>query len=68
MRATSKPEKNVYRVQKWRVRGQVYDFKLFMVVEPVPDQNSLMETNIIPDNNKPGLLSSVLLSCIMKCI
>jgi hypothetical protein len=30
--------------------------KLFMVGEPVPDQNSPMETNIIPDNNKPGLL------------
>ena len=31
------------------------DFKLFMVGEPVPDQNSPMETNIIPDN-KHGLL------------
>ena len=25
-----------------------------MVGEPVPGQNSPMETNIIPDNNKPG--------------
>ena len=38
-----------------------------MVGEPVPDKNSLMETNIIPDNNEPGLWS-VLFSCIMKCI
>ena len=39
-----------------------------MVGEPVADQSSPMETNIIPDNNKPGLLWSVLYSCIVKCI
>ena len=31
------------------------DFKLFVDFEPVPDQNSPTETNIVPDNNKLGL-------------
>ena len=39
-----------------------------MVGELVAYQSSPMETNIIPDNNKPGLLWSVLYSCIVKCI
>ena len=49
-------------------KGASIGLKLRMVGEPVADQSSPMETNIIPDNNKPGLLWSVLYSCIMKCI
>ena len=39
-----------------------------MVGEPVPDQSSLMETDIIPDDNKLGLLWPVLDYCFMKCV
>jgi hypothetical protein len=48
---SSSRKKTLYRVYKW----QVYNFKLFSIGVPVPDQNIPMETNIIPDN-KPGLL------------
>ena len=34
-----------------------------MVSEPVPDQSSPVEINIIPDDNEPGLLWSVLYNC-----
>ena len=38
-----------------------------MIDGPVLDQSSLVETNIIPDDYKPGLLCSVLYNCIQKC-
>ena len=49
-------------------KGASIGLKLRMVGEPVADQGSPMETNIMPDNNKPGPLWSVLYSCIVKCI
>ena len=39
-----------------------------MVDEPVPDQSSPMETDIIPDDNKLGLLWPIMNYCFMKCV
>ena len=36
--------------------------------EPVPDQSSQMETDIILDDNKLGLLWPNLDYCVMKCV
>ena len=52
--------KGVYALKKsfkkWGVWWQVECNKSVMVDEPVPDQSSPMETNIIPEDNKLGLL------------
>ena len=39
-----------------------------MVGEPVLDQSSLIETDIIQDDNKLGLLWPILDYCYMKCL
>ena len=39
-----------------------------MVDEPVSDQSSPMGTDIIPEDNKLGLLWPVLDYCVMKCV
>ena len=54
--------------KKWGVWWQVEWNKFIMVDEPVRDKSSPMETNIIPDDNKLGLLWPVLDYCVMKCV
>ena len=51
--------------KKWGVLWQVQCNKSIMVGEL--DQSSLMETDIIPDDNKLGLLWPVLDFCVMMC-
>ena len=55
-------------IQKWGVWWQVECNKSITVGEPVPDQSSPMETDIIPEDNKLGLLWPVLDFCVMKCV
>ena len=49
-----KPKKK--SLKKLGVWWQVESNKSIMVDEPVPDQSSPMETDIIPEDNKLGLL------------
>ena len=61
-------KKNLLYGLEMASKGASSQLQIDHVGEPVPDHSSPMETNIIPDNNKPGLLWSVLYNGIMKCI
>ena len=53
--SNARPKKELLNSdQESRVRGKVENLKLWVIVEPIMDHSSQVETYVVPYHNKPG--------------